>query len=334
MQILKYPVEEVNAEGIFQIHLQSESMKVHLSNYGATICAIYLPDNAGKEVNVVLGYDTLQEYLDDKFYVGSTVGRVAGRISNSSFKIKNKIYELSQNDSKTTNHLHGGKEGLNRKIFNVSATSADHNKATVTFYYYSADLEEGYPGNLEVWVTYTLTSANCLQVQYKAITDKETHVNLTNHTYFNLTGNKHKALEQELQIAAGKILETTPSYIPTGKFINVLSTPYDFLNSHRIDLYKSQLLQPGYNECFVLDKTAENAAVLYDPVSGRKMTLTTSYPAILFYTGDYLNGKFNKCKGVCLEAQFFPDAPNQPEFKGSLLAPGEVYQHHIFYSFN
>lgn len=324
----------IGKKEIYFIHLENDWMKVSLSNFGATICSIHLPDKDGVIANVVLGYNQIEGYINDQFYMGSTVGRVTGRISNSQFKIKNKTFTLTNNEIPTGNHLHGGMVGFNKKIFDITAMEFDKNKIQVELYYRSTDMEEGYPGNLDVWITYTLTTDNILGIHYKAITDKETHVNLTNHSYFNLTGNRNSALEQELIINAKTILETDQNYIPTGKTYKVVNTDYDFTIPHKISLYKDRLTMPGYNECYILDKNLTKDAILNDPESGRKITVCTSYPCILFYTGDYLNHNFSKCEGVCLETQFYPDAPNHPEFGGTLLLPGQIYNESISLKFS
>lgn len=331
MEARKYPF--IEKSNVFLIHLESATMRVQLTNYGATVRAIYLRDANGKETNVVLGYDSLQQYIDDKFYVGSTLGRVGGRISNGEFYIGADKYSLARNDGATGNHLHGGKSGLNKKEFSVAALTSDGHSAAVTFHYLSPHMEEGYPGNVQIWVTYILTSDDTFSIHYKASTDKATHLNLTNHSYFNLTGIKDKALSQELMISGGTMLQTDENYIPDGKIVNVLNTPYDFITPRRIDLCKDQLSAPGYNEYYILNKSSVPHVILHDRESGRTMSIQTSYPGILFYSGDYLEGKPDKCEGICLEAQFFPDTPNRPEFKGTLLLPGELYEHYIHYRF-
>lgn len=320
-------------EELFMVHLENGDVKVVLTNYGATISHLCLMDAKGKRVNVVAGYDEIGDYMTDPFYMGSTVGRVAGRISRSQFAIGDKMFFLKPGGNQSGNHLHGGEKGFNKKRFAIGSHIREKKKIGVEFLYKSADGEEGYPGNLDVRVTYTLTAENNLTINYKARTDKPTHVNLTNHCYFNLTGEKEKALEQELLINAQSVLQTDKNYIPTGETKSVKGTPYDFTTFRKISHNKGQLPMPGYNECYLLDKSVDTAAVLYDPESGRTMKVTTSYPSLIFYSGDYLNGDFQPCEGVCLEAQFLPDAPNHPAFGGTLLLPGEVYDQFVSYRF-
>lgn len=304
----------------------SNGVEVSVTNFGAAITSWRMPDNKGNVSNIVLGYDSLEEYIADKSYMGCLVGRFAGRIHQGRFFIDGHTYQLSRNEA-TQNHLHGGKTGFNKKVFEVAEVRTGEKKAFVTLHYLSKDMEEGYPGNLHVWVKYELNNKNELTTSYKAKTDKATVVNFTNHTYFNLGTASLFALEQELIIHAKHYVETDSQYIPTGAIIPVDHSPYDFRKSRKINEFIHLLPTPGYNECFVLDKQKETAAEFYDPASGRKIIISTTMPGLLFYTGDYLSGIHQKNQGVCLETQFFPDAPNHPRFPGTVLLSSETYFH-------
>jgi aldose 1-epimerase len=282
-----------------------------------------------------LGYDSLKEYVKDQFYVGCLVGRFAGRISRGGFCIGNRFYQLFENDPLNKIHLHGGENGFNKKAFSILSVQSEAASQSVILYYCSKDGEEGYPGNLDLWVTYSLTNENEFIVQYKAKTDKATHLNLTNHSYFNLTGIPEAALKQEILINADRFLITDDNYIPTGKIQPVENTIYDFRKLRRVDYYFNKSIATGYNECYVLNKSDENlAAVLADPIGKRKMTVTTTAPGLVFYTGNYLGGKFRKCQGICLETEYFPDTPNQPEFPATILAPGQEMINQTIYQFS
>lgn len=323
-----------NYEGrqIYLFKLKNDTIEVTLSNFGAGIISIITPDKNGQQSNIVLGYDTLNEYIDDEFYIGCVVGRFAGRISNAEFSINDITYKLAKNDGK--NSLHGGNKGFNKQAFTVTGENVTDDNASVEFYYRSAHLEESYPGNLDVWVSYTLTINNELIISYKAVSDQDTHVNLTNHSYFNLSGENTSALNHNLFIDADSYLQTDASYIPTGAVKPVKNTPYDFGTSRSIAGRMAELNGTGYNECYVLNRSKLPAAILTDDSSGRTVTVETDMPALLFYSGDYLYGKFIKNSGVCLETQFFPDAPNQPDFTGTLISASEVWNSYTKFKFS
>ena len=319
-----------------EIHLYTISndwMQITISTLGCTITSVIIPGKDSIKRNIVLGYSESSDYLEDSFYVGSTVGRVAGRISNAAFSIDGHLYHLTPNDGSTGHHLHGGINGFNKKIFRLVTPAKRSEEASLVFYYNSIEGEEGYPGNLKLWVTFTLTNDNKINIQYRAITDKKTHVNLTNHSYFNFTGLPQPATDHELYINADNYLETDNQYIPTGAILPVDNTFYDFRKMRKIDKYAAQL-KSGYNECFVLNKNSLVHAILFDPHTGIRMTLNTSVPGLLLYTGDFLTHPFVKNQGICLETQFFPDAQNQDQFPSTLLDPGEEYTHHTLLAFD
>lgn len=305
----------------------SSGLEVSITNYGAIITSVLMPDKKGHKANVVLSCDSLEEYVADKFYVGALVGRFAGRINNGSFQIGNTSYQLSKNDTTGFHHLHGGITGFNKKVFEVGEINVGESAISVTFHYLSPNKEEGYPGNLSVQVTYVLTCDNKLIITYHAQTDQITYVNLTNHSYFNLSGYADSALEQELVINANNYLETDHDYIPTGNIMPIRNSPYDFTKSTKIITLFDQLQFTGYNEYFILNNTGKMDAVLNHAESGRKISLKTTMPGLLFYTGDYLNGKYQKNQGICLETQLFPDAPNHENFPSALLVPSQTFFH-------
>ncbi|MEO8582380.1 MAG: aldose epimerase family protein, partial [Flavitalea sp.] len=292
---------------IFLITVNNGSMELSYTNLGCTITAISVPDGSGNMKNLVLGYDTLDEYLNDNYFLGCIMGRVTGRISNGSFEIDGKQYTLARNDGTQTNHMHGGLQGFSKKVFELRSIEEKDNKVSATFYYHSNDMEEGYPGNLDLHVTYTLTTNNEVIIKYHAIADKATNVNLTNHCYFNFSGTSTPAIDHELYVDADKFVLCGEGWIPTGELKSVDHDPHDFRVKHRINKDWHEL-PDGFNECFVLNSESINHAVsarLSDPGSGTAMTLKTTSPGIVFYTGAYLSVPFQKYQGVCLETQFF-----------------------------
>jgi aldose 1-epimerase len=314
--------------------LANDNMEVMLTNFGAAITSIVTPDRHGSNSNIVLGYDTLAGYVYDEFYTGCTIGRFAGRIADAKFSINGSSYQLAQNDGDNNIHLHGGNKGFSKQVFAVTNQTVTDTMASVEFYYRSKHLEEGYPGNLDVWITYQLSANNQLTIKYKALTDKDTHVNLTNHSYFNLSGKQQSALNNQLFIDADNYLVINKNHIPTGEIEPVKNTPYNFNIPRPIANGSPKFPDTGYNECYVLNKKPSGpCAALRDEESGREITLETDMPALLFYSGDYLGGKFLKSNGVCLETQFFPDTPNHSDFPSTLLKAGEEWDSYTRFSF-
>lgn len=324
----------------------ARGMEVHIMNYGGIIQKILTPDRNGKVEDVVLGYETLQEYIKDTPYFGAIVGRFGNRIANGKFTLDGKEYTLAaQNNGQ---HLHGGLVGFDKKVWKVDASSAQ----SLSLSYVSKDMEEGFPGNLSVKMTYTLSDDNELGISYEATTDKATVLNLSNHSYFNLSGNaKRDILNQEVQIDASRLVAVNKVLIPTGVLMPVAGTPFDFTKPQvvgaRINDTSSEqiLLGGGYDHCWALDKPAGSyakIATVFDPVSGRKMTVSTDQPGVQFYTGNFLDGhlidksgvKITKRHGLCLETEHFPDSPNQPAFPTTVLRPGEVYKTKTAYQFS
>lgn len=317
-----------------------DGMIVKVLNYGGVITDIITKDKDGTPGNVVLSYDTLAGYLQTgNPYFGTLVGRYANRIAKATFRIDTATYQLAANNN--GNSLHGGLKGFDKVVWNVTPLQGD---SSLLLEYQSKDGEEGYPGNLNVKVIYTLTSDNALKIEYVAETDKPTPVNLTNHTYFNLSAGKSaNILDHELQLDAPGYTPVDDQLIPVGRIDSVKGTPMDFTTPQRIGS-RIDSVKGGYDHNWVFSKEGGLAKVgsLYDPVSGRVMTISTSEPGIQFYTGNFLDGSlqftrngavYGKNAGLCLEAQHFPDSPNQPSFPNTILKPGGKYTQTTIYKF-
>lgn len=325
---------------IFTLSIPNQ-IEVCIMNYGATWTHLYIPDRNGKMEDVLLGFDTLEAYFQKEYqanycYLGSTIGRVAGRITNNTFSLDDKTYQLPPNQGST--HLHGGMEGWDKKIWKAEPFETD-NSVGVTLFYQSQDGEENYPGTVDVWVTYTLDETGRLEISYRAMTDKKTIINPTNHFYINLSGDFSENIENHaFFIDADNYLPMNENSLPIGMESPVAGTPFDFRHlkkiKDQIQIENHQLeMGNGIDHCFVLNQE-EDCAVLYDSESGRKLTLSTTEPGIQVYTGNYLNGSFAGKKGIafgrrsaiCLETQHFPDAINLPEFDTVVLLPGEIFE--------
>jgi aldose 1-epimerase len=323
-------------------------MEVKITAYGATVVSLVVPDRNGKPSDVVLGYDALDEYIAGKYYFGCIAGRYANRIAGGRFTLNGTDYHLATNDGE--NHLHGGRRGFDKMVWQAREFE---NKADIglKLTYMSPDGEEGYPGNLSVTVNYTLTDANELRIDYLAVTDKPTVANLTNHTYFNLSGNATgDILGHKLMIKANEFTPVDEKLIPTGELRSVKGTPMDFGQPVAIGARigqddKQLILGKGYDHNWVLNKDADEfalAARANDPGSGRTMEVYTTEPGIQFYSGNFLNdqitgkaGKiYNHRSGFCLETQHFPDSPNKPEFPSTVIMPGLKYIQTTVYKFS
>ncbi|MDB5087437.1 MAG: galactose mutarotase [Mucilaginibacter sp.] len=306
---------------------------IQLTNYGATIVSVVVPGRNGELEHVIAGFDEPEGYLVDKCYIGSTIGRFANRIGNAAFKLDDKQYHLEANDN--TNSNHGGNSGYNLRVFDYKI---EDDKLIFTLN--SPDEDGGFPGNLGLTVSYQWTENNQLKITYLAETDQPTIANFTNHAYFNLSGKGGSMLNHQLTIFADQILETDQEYIPTGKVI-----PADkraFLGDMIGDKMKNNA--GGFNHYYILNNHDDNtrlAAVLDDENSGRRLNVYTTYPGLMFYTGDFLEsihpghlGKpYNPLDGLCLECQHYPDAPNHGTFPSVVLKPGEQYKEEIIYEF-
>jgi aldose 1-epimerase len=326
----------------------ANGVEMKVINYGGYITSLRTPDKSGVIEDVVLGYDSLSGYLKAPSFFGCIVGRYGNRIAKGQFKLDGKTYDLVKNNG--VNHLHGGTKGFDKVMWEATPSSSPEG-ASLKLSYLSKDMEEGYPGNLQVTVVYTLTNDNELKIQYEATTDKKTVINLTNHSYFNLSGNtKRKILDHKLSIAASKFLPVDATLIPTGELKDVKGTPFDFTSPEvigkRINDNDPQIKAGiGYDHCWVFDKapgTLGLGATVYDSISGRYMEMFTTEPGTQFYSGNFLNGtvtgKFNTVYeqryGLCLETQHYPDSPNRPEFPTVVLNPGEVYKTQTIYKFS
>ncbi len=304
--------------------------EVKITNYGGTVTSWTGPDKFGNKASVVVGFDNIETYLQNPPYFGALIGRYGNRIANGKFTIDNKTYTLATNNG--ANHLHGGKIGFDKVIW----TPKILNDSTLQLTYLSKDGEEGYPGNLNCKVWYTFTSNDELIIEYFATTDKKTPINLTNHSYFNLSGDfGNTILEHQLQIAANNYTPVDDGLIPTGEIKTVINSPFDFTTPRTIG-ERIAKVNGGYDHNFVLNKKPTdflNVANLYDPNSGRLMEVSTSEIGIQFYSGNFLDGSFVNVDGnklqihnaLCLETQHFPNAPNEPKFPTTILKPGQKY---------
>lgn len=321
--------------------LSNDVISIHITNYGAIITGIEMPNKNGSIENVVCGFKSLETYISDEYlgsypYFGAIIGRFGNRIAKGHLEIEGQTFEMAINNG--PNHLHGGKVGFDRRLFNAKTIEEDK-RVGIKLTYLSPDGEENYPGNLKVTCIYTLNHENDLGIQYYAETDKTTVVNLTNHTYFNLTGGKENILNHELELTATKMTEMVEQ-IPTGKIIPVVGTAFDFNKSKKIN---KAGLEMGYDDNFVLDNESGKlifAACLSEAKSGRKVEVYTTQPGIQVYTGYWnpelvINGekKFGSFSGIALETQHYPDSVNRPEFPTTLLKPGEIYNHKTIYKF-
>ncbi|MHA3775549.1 aldose epimerase family protein [Verrucomicrobiota bacterium sgz303538] len=323
-------------------------LRVAITNFGGTITSVWAPDRTGTPADVVLGYETLEGYLAGKSFFGGIIGRYGNRIARGRFTLDGGEYVLPTNNG--PNHLHGGPGGFDRVLWHAEAGQVADGVA-LKLSRLSTDGEEGYPGNLRVEVTYTLTGADTLRIDYHAVTDKATPVNLTNHAYFNLAGHAGgDILGHELEIVADHITPVDVGLIPTGELAPVAGTPFDFRQprrvGERVDADDEQLrFAGGYDHNFVLRRTGkanlELAARVYEVGSGRILEVLTTEPAIQFYCGNFLKGAdigkggtiYGYRSGFCLETQHFPDSPNQPNFPSTILHPGEVYHTTTLYRF-
>jgi aldose 1-epimerase len=322
--------------------INKNGMLVSILNYGGTVTKIITKDKAGNDGDVVLGYDSLSGYLQKgNPYFGALIGRYANRIAKAKFTLDGKEYKLAVNNGANT--LHGGFKGFDKVILSVEKLFGD---SSIQLTYKSKDGEEGYPGNVTATVVYSLSSNNELKIDYKATTDKPTPINLTNHCYFNLSaGEDSTILNHQLFLFADKYTPVDTSLIPTGKIDLVKGTPYDFtipkLIGKDLDSVKG-----GYDHNWVINRTAkglEKTATVYHAASGRFMEVFTTEPGIQFYSGNFLDGTLTNTKGgkkyvqhaaLCLEAQHYPDSPNQPSFPSTILKPGETYTQTTVYKFS
>ncbi len=328
-------------------------LEIRITNYGGIITALKAPDREGRLEDVVLGFDTLQGYLQELYqlenpYFGALIGRYGNRIAKGRFTLRGKEYTLATNNG--PNHLHGGNKGFDKVVWEAEEQLTNE-AVGLKLRYVSPDGEEGYPGTLKVEVTYLLNSNNELKISYTATADQETPVNLTNHTYFNLRGNaKGDILDHQVMINADRIVAIDENSIPTGALAAVKETPFDFKAptaiGARISADHEQLKNgQGYDHTFVLREAAGNlllAATVLEPSSGRYLEVFTTEPGVQLYSGNFLKGNlvgkggvaYQKRWGLCLETQHFPDSPNQPHFPSTILASEKSYHTTTIYKFS
>jgi aldose 1-epimerase len=338
-----------NGEKVTMYTLKNKKgAEAKIINYGATIVSLTMPDRNGKYADIVLGYDSLQSYVDGSSYFGAIVGRFANRIAKGKITLDGKTYQLSVNEGE--NELHGGKVGFNKVLWKAEPLETKDGPA-LKLTYVSPDGDMGYPGTVTLHVTYTLTNNNELKIQYEGTTDKTTILSPSHHSYFNLTGDPHNTiLNNELKIDANSFTPIDKELIPTGKIESVKGTPLDFRKMTPIgkninDDFEQLKLAHGYDFNWVLNNyngKVREVADLYDPKSGRYMQLFTDQPGLQFYSGNFLNGTqigkggiaYQFRTGLALEAQHFPDSPHEPQWPSVVLKPGQVYRQTTIYKFS
>jgi len=336
----KNPYGEVNGKPVYLYTLTNNNgAQLKVTNYGARVTALLVPNKSGDLVDVVLGSDNLQDYLDTHTYFGAIVGRYGNRIADGKFTLDGVEYSLVRNNG--DNHLHGGFKGFDQRVWQGEAVTTGEG-ASVRLNYLSKDGEEGYPGNLDVTVTYTLTNDNEFIFEIEATTDEPTVVNLTNHNYYNLNGSKDDALDHVLMIDANHFTPIDDEWIPLGEIRTVEGTPMDFRTPTKVgerinEDYQQLENGAGYDHNYVLNSDGARmalAATVHSPMSGIFMKVYTDMPGVQFYSGNFLDGSYvgkddityEKRYAICLETQHFPDSPNNPNFPSTVLRPGEVYE--------
>jgi aldose 1-epimerase len=322
-------------------------MRAQITNYGGIVTSLLVPDRTGRLGDVVLGFDRLEGYLGKHPYFGAICGRCINRIAKGRFTLNGVEYTLARNEGE--NHLHGGLRGFDRVVWRATETATSEGPS-LELRHSSPDGDEGYPGNLQIAVTYTVTDRNELKIDYLATTDRDTVVNLSHHGYFNLAdGGATDILRHEVTIYAGRFAAAAPDLIPTGALIDVKGTPMDFTRATAVGArigqnYEQLVNGRGYDHTFVLGDSGQlkPAARVYEPTSGRTMDVSTTEPTVQFYTGNFLDGSnvgkggvaYRKRHALCLECQHFPDSPNQPQFPSIVLKPGQRYTQTTVYRFS
>jgi len=346
----KQPFGKVDGETVYLYTLKNASgMEVTITNYGGTLTSVKAPDRQKKFDDVVLGFDNVDGYTQklNTAYFGAIIGRYGNRIANGTFTLDGHTYHIPINDG--PNALHGGTKGFNAHIWEAKEVSSEYGPG-VELHYVSPDGQEGFPGTLNVTVRYSLGAKNELRIDYTATTDKDTVLNLTNHSYFNLSGaGSATALNHLVTLVADKFTPINSTLIPTGAIQNVAGTPLDFRKATRVgerinDKYQQLIYAKGYDHNFVLNSPGNlnaMAAKVEDPASGRVMEVFTTQPGIQFYTGNFLDGKIHGIGGayryrsaLCFETQHFPDSPNHPNFPSTVLRPGQTFHSTTIYRFS
>ena len=324
----------------------TQGMRASIIDYGATVVSLYVPNKNGELADVVIGYDNMQDYLERSHNFGATIGRVASRVTNAKFTLDGKTWPLPKN-LRGEHTLHGGPVGFDKVMWSVTEKNARGEDDSITLQYLSRDGDMGFPGNLNVEVTYSLTSDNALKIEYRATTDKATPVNLTHHSYFNLRGEGNgDVLDHHLKIHASRT-PSTNNMMPTGEVENIEGSVLDFKTSRRIGdriFHPDLKTRRGYNNYYIFDNDTQelmSVAKLFEPESGRTMEVLTTEPGLQLYTGNWLNNEmigksgqaYKPYSGVCLEPQHYPDSPNQPQFPNTILRPGETFFSTTIYKF-
>lgn len=338
MNIKKEPFGKTkDGREVFLFTLTNDhQMVVKITNFGGIITSVLVPDQNGKIDDVVLGFNTLQEYQNEHPYFGAIIGRFGNRIGKARLVLDGKEYQLAVNDG--SNHLHGGLVGFDKVLWDAQEIQ-NQTEVGIRLTYLSKDGEENYPGNLKTVVEYLINNQNELIIKYEAVTDKPTVVNLTNHSYFNLKGEgSGTILDHEVMINADNYTAVDENLIPTGEIVSVKNSPLDFTSPKKIGADIGQIKIGGYDHNYVLNKKQLDelslVAKVSEPSSGRKMEIYTTEPAVQFYSGNFLDGSligkagvpYQKQSGFCLETQHYPDSPNHPEFPTTRLNPGETYR--------
>jgi aldose 1-epimerase len=331
---------------IFQYSLSNKSgTLINIINLGAAVKNIFFRNKNSRIEDLVFGYDSIDDYLNDRAFLGAIVGRYGNRIAGGKFQLEGKQYQVSINDG--PNHLHGGNKGFNKVFWEAEELE----EGSVKLVYISPDGEEGYPGKVKLEVVYSLTEEDELKINYQGTTDKTTILNPTHHSYFNLTGNFEKnILEHEIEIDADNYTPVNFDQIPKGQIEKIENTPFDFRTRKKIgknitEDHEQLKFGKGYDHNFVLNNfnhKTRRAASLYENSSGRLLEVFTDQPGLQFYTGNFLDGtiegkggiKYNYRTGLCLEAQLFPDTPNNPSFPSAELKPGNIYRQETIYKFS
>lgn len=316
-------------------------MSISVINYGATLTSVRVPSPDGTLQELTLGFDQLDEYLAHDFYFGATIGRVANRIANAHFNYQKKDYFLSKNKN-FAHHLHGGEKGLDKKVWQTEIANQE-DQTSISFFYLSPDGDQGYPGNLNIKVTYTLTLTNELKISFQAETDQTTPVDLTNHAYWNLAGaGNGTVLDHVVQIFSDQYVVTDKDLLPTGQIAEVKGTPFDFRKPHAIGERIKDIAIGGYDLCYLLPPIINHqpqlVAKIKEPISGRTLEVCTTQPGLQFYIGNSLkdypisSGLHTKRYGAfCMETQNLPGAVKYPQFPSPFLLPGDSYQHETIY---
>ncbi len=335
VQVKKWGSYEGQPVYLYELN-NGNGSKICISNYGGTITSWLFPDKHGDTSQVIIGFDSLSGYLAHPPYFGALIGRYANRIAKGKFTLDGKQYQLATNDG--ANHLHGGNIGFDKVLWNVGIP--DSTKPELVLNYISKDGEEGYPGELSVTVHYILDKENALKITYDATTTKATPINLTNHAYFNLSGDLSKTILSDILMINADSYTPVIAQIPTGKIVSVKGTPFDFTTATTVGAKIGQV-PGGYDHNFVLNTNGDIhkvAASVSDTSTGRFLEVYTTEPGIQFYSGNFLDGtltargkKINKYAGLTLETQHFPDSPNQKNFPNTILRPGEKFHQEAIY---